>query len=74
MPAGLKDAASRWQQTIDEVLREVTRDDPNVVCYMDDIMMWSPAGEWEHHLNLINKVCAALVKAGIRRALLVVRW
>lgn len=65
MPAGLKDAASRWQQTIDAVLREVTESDPNVVCYMDDIMLWSPAGDWEHHLALVKKVCAALVKAGI---------
>ncbi|KAE8741787.1 hypothetical protein FOCC_FOCC012676 [Frankliniella occidentalis] len=31
MPAGLKDAASRWQRTIEEILEPVTNDDPNFV-------------------------------------------
>ena len=46
-------------------MREVTREDPNVVYYMDDIMLWSPAGDGEHHLRLVQKVFDALVKAGL---------
>ncbi|KAE8753226.1 hypothetical protein FOCC_FOCC000149, partial [Frankliniella occidentalis] len=49
MPAGLKDAASRWQRTIEEILEPVTRDDPHCTIYMDDILAWSEDGDWAHH-------------------------
>ncbi len=56
MPAGLKDAASRWQKTLEKVLEEVQREDPYFTIYMDDILVWSPNGDWTHHLQLLLKI------------------
>lgn len=65
MPAGLKDAASRWQSTIDAILDDITREDPHVTKYMDDILIWSEGSDWEHHLALIRRVFERLVEAGV---------
>lgn len=61
LPAGLKDAAARWQSAIEEVLGN----DPHVLVYMDDILLWSPNNDWEHHKNLIRKVFSKLADAGL---------
>lgn len=65
MPAGLKDAASRWQKTIEQILADVIKDDPHCMVYMDDIVLWSPEGNWNHHLQLLKKIFTALEKAGV---------
>lgn len=65
MPAGLKDAASRWQRTIEEVLRPIVKEDPRCVYYMDDILLWSEDGDWKHHFQLLSKVFQRLAEVGI---------
>lgn len=61
LPAGLKDAAARWQSAIEKVLGN----DPHVLVYMDDILLWSPAGNWNHHKELVRKVLQKLADAGL---------
>ena len=61
LPAGLKDAAGRWQAAIEQVLGN----DPNVLVYMDDILLFSPDNDWEHHKALLRKVFTKLADAGI---------
>ena len=61
MPAGLKDAAGRWQSYIEKVLGY----NDNVLIYMDDILIWSKEGEWEHHKKLLREVLDKLIAAGI---------
>jgi len=61
MPAGLKDAAGRWQNYIERLLGY----DPNVLVYMDDILIFSPEGEWQHHKALLRRVLDKLVEAGV---------
>lgn len=66
LPAGLIDAANRWQRTIEMVLTDNFQSvDPHCIVYMDDLFLWSPAGDWEHHINLIRRVFQKLVGAGI---------
>lgn len=65
MPAGLKDAASKWQKTIDQILADVVKDDPHCMVYMDDIILWSPDGDWRHHIQLLRKIFTALHNAGV---------
>lgn len=66
LPAGLIDAANRWQRTIEQVLSDnFTSPEPNCVAYMDDLMLWSPAGQWKEHLELIRRVFTRLSNAGI---------
>lgn len=65
MPAGLKDAASRWQRTIEEVLRPVVVEDPHCVYYMDDILVWSEDDDWDHHYAMLRKVFQRLADVGI---------
>ena len=59
LPAGLKDAAGRWQSAIEKVLGY----DPNILVYMDDILIFS--SDWEHHKRLLRKVFQKLYDAGI---------
>lgn len=59
LPAGLKDAAGRWQKAIEEVLGH----DPNILIYMDDILIFS--SNWEHHKQLLRKVFQKLSEAGL---------
>lgn len=61
LPAGLKDAAGRWQSAIERVLGN----DPHVMVYMDDILIWSPNLDWEHHKEMIRKVFKKLSDAGL---------
>ena len=61
LPAGLKDAAGRWQSAIEQVLGH----DPNVLVYMDDILVFSPSNDWEHHKALLRKVFQKLSDAGL---------
>ena len=61
MPAGLKDAAGRWQGYIERVLGY----HPNIVIYMDDLLLWSPNGDWDHHKELLKYVLERLSAAGI---------
>ena len=61
LPAGLKDAAGRWQSAIEKVLGN----DPHMMVYMDDILIWSPNLDWEHHKALIRKVLQKLADAGL---------
>ena len=61
MPAGLKDAAGRWQGYIERVLGY----HPNILVYMDDILLFSLEGGWEQHKALIKYVLDRLVDAGI---------
>lgn len=65
MPAGLKDAASRWQKTIENVLEEILRTDPHCMIYMDDIIAWSPGGDWNHHISLLRKIFEKLTQSGV---------
>lgn len=59
LPAGLKDAAGRWQKTIEEILGH----DPNILVYMDDILIFS--SDWNHHKQLLRKVFQKLAEAGL---------
>ena len=61
MPAGLKDAAGRWQSYIEKALGY----HPNVLIYMDDILFWSPDNDREHHKQLLKQVLDRLIEAGI---------
>lgn len=65
MPAGLKDAASRWQKTIEGVLADIIKEHPNIVIYMDDILIWSEERDFNHHRELLRKVFQRLVDVGI---------
>jgi len=59
MPAGLKDAAGRWQGYIERILGY----NANILVYMDDILCFSPQGGWEHHKALFRHVFDRLVEA-----------
>lgn len=61
LPAGLKDAAGRWQSAIEKILGH----DPNILVYMDDILVFSTNNDWEHHKALLRKVFQKLVDAGL---------
>lgn len=63
MPAGLKDAANFWQKTLERVFG--TDREPHIIIYMDDILVWSPNNDWNHHVAMLRKVFQCLVEAGI---------
>jgi len=61
MPAGLRDAAGRWQAYIDKILGY----HPNVLVYMDDILIWSPNHDWSHHKEVLHHVLKRLADANL---------
>ena len=61
LPAGLRDAAGRWQSAIEKILGH----DPHVLVYMDDILLFSPKNNWEHHKALLRRVFQKLADAGL---------
>lgn len=66
LPAGLIDAANRWQRVIEQVLsNNFTEFNEHVIVYMDDLLIWSKAGDWDHHLKTLEEVFTKLVNAGI---------
>ena len=66
LPAGLKDASSTWQRLLEKILTNEFKElDVHIVVYMDDILIYSPEGQWEHHREKLRKVFQRLAEAGI---------
>ena len=62
MPMGLKNAARTCQVMMDLVLRGIKY--KNVVCYMDDILIYSHT--FEQHLKDVEEVLDRLIHAGLK--------
>lgn len=65
MPAGLKDAASRWQKTIEQILADIIKEFGHILVYMDDLLIWSPEGKYLQHRELIRRVFQRFVEVGL---------
>lgn len=66
LPAGLVDAANRWQRTVESILTDnFTVANEFCKVYMDDVIVWSPAGDWEHHLQQLRAVFQKFADAGV---------
>ena len=61
LPQGISISPDVAQEAMENVLHEFLE---WVICYFDDIVLFS--NSWEEHIDLINKVCTIIKKAGFK--------
>ncbi|CAI7733508.1 unnamed protein product [Closterium sp. NIES-54] len=59
MPFGLKNASARFQRVMDQVLQDL----PCALCYIDDVIIYSPDGE--QHVEDVARTLKAIEAAGL---------
>jgi exonuclease III len=64
MPFGLTNAMAVWCRFIDSVVREFQYD--YVLCYADDILIYTKSSRLEDHLRHVDRVFARLAEFGLK--------
>ena len=64
MPFGLKNAGAMWSRFMDDTLGDLRW--KNVICYADDILIFSKGGTLEEHLATVDEVFQRLRSRGIQ--------